>query len=853
MTGKQVDLTTCVWGEWHLDVMRRVMLPTLLSPRNLPALSRRLASRYRIATTPADRKRIEAWPIFARLAAAVEIEWITENASPDIAYHVDWYERALIDAKAKNSYCFMVYPDVAWSDGTLARCADVIAAGKVGVAMPYLRVMSETFVPDIARRGSDTAIALSGGELVRLGVRHMHPLSAATMAGGSHALPSLEVFWRVGDQGLLLRQMSRELTISRDLSNVDTERIGNNRYWHAVDIADPESLYVATDSDDMLMLSLAPLFKDFQIYIPRHTMQPMDLARVSLHPANNNPLVGYFASHQIRLHYEGIDQNRWRTFERRADRFVGQTLFTREFLRIWDAVHANGCSLASQAMSVGLVATSLARRWRHDGPVTAYIPSDDAFGNQGWDGLAPLLVPDAADDLETIILNHVAPGARSGSASGSWEQVALSGKLLCCHAGSDGEFVNDARIVRRLDVPPHRICIVDRLIAPSNRAAGPSAIAPRHDIRTEMWERGSDTSDTSATAKFRKNKKLPLMLLRGNFAKVARKVRAAASAVAAKFPTGSPYVAVVRSHSGTVDLARDEGIARHYPTFLRHFAVELGAMTVNQQIRAATAALYQAGLYRHKLLFVHDLMSGFSATAGLREPRPAFFDYCASLIGDERDLMQAERYYRLALQLVPDFAEALYALALLKRRAGVTAEAVTLFEAAARALPHPNAVPHAHIAANSWRNLAEIYRDVGNDELAEACFRKALDHFGNHGVYQAEIAEFLRARGRIAEAARQYQLLMPYSHLYPSEFSEPNFPPQDRLPLARTGHPCDPLTPTIAGEGANGARLVYWWHVYLLLPWQAPLDIGSLIRMKPQMRPAANTSAALIGRHVNPS
>jgi hypothetical protein len=176
MTRKRVDLNTCVWDEWHLDVMQRVMLPTLPSPGNLPTLCRRFSARYRIATTPGDRKRIEAWPIFARLATMVEIEWTTENSAPDIAYHIAWYERSLRDAKAANSYCFMASPDVAWNDGMLARCADAIAAGKVAVAIPYIRVISETFVPDIASRAADGAITVSGGELVRLGARHMHPL-----------------------------------------------------------------------------------------------------------------------------------------------------------------------------------------------------------------------------------------------------------------------------------------------------------------------------------------------------------------------------------------------------------------------------------------------------------------------------------------------------------------------------------------------------------------------------------------------------------------------------------------------------------------------------------------------------
>jgi tetratricopeptide (TPR) repeat protein len=244
----------------------------------------------------------------------------------------------------------------------------------------------------------------------------------------------------------------------------------------------------------------------------------------------------------------------------------------------------------------------------------------------------------------------------------------------------------------------------------------------------------------------------------------------------------------------------------------------------------------------------HDLMRAFAAAGGASEPQPIFFEYCTTLIGSESTQAQAERYYRLALRLLPDSAEALYALALLRRRAGDAREAIALFEAATRARQHPNALPHAQVAGNSWRNLAEIHRDQGDDRLAEAAFRKALELIGNHGVYHHEIAEWLRRRGRLGEAALQYELTMPYSHLYASEFSEPNFPPGDRLPLDTHGRPFDPLKPTILEEGNQNSSLIYWWHLYFLIPSGAPFDPMALIKMRPDMRHTAITASELMNR-----
>jgi tetratricopeptide (TPR) repeat protein len=289
----------------------------------------------------------------------------------------------------------------------------------------------------------------------------------------------------------------------------------------------------------------------------------------------------------------------------------------------------------------------------------------------------------------------------------------------------------------------------------------------------------------------------------------------------------------------------DRDIAAHYQSFLRNFSIELSDDDAGRRQRAAAAALYQAGLYRHKLLFLRDLMTRFAAMGGHADPQPAFFQYCSSLIGDEEDLLKAERYYDLALQLAPDFAEVLYAYALLKQRKGMTMEAITFFEAAAKAPPHPNAVPYAHIAANAWRNLAEIHRDLENNEVAEACYHKALACHGIHGVHHAEITNFLQARGLIAEAMQEYERLMPYSHLYPCEFTEPDYPPEDRLPFSPNGNPCDPLKPTVVGEVIDGLRLVYWWHLYLWVPQGAEFDAPLLLKMKPAVCPAADAYAAL--------
>ncbi len=461
--GREVHLTTCVWGPWHLDVMQHAMWPTLLSPNNLPALVGGFDTVYRIATTPDDRARMISWPIYRRLAETVRVEFVTERANPDITYHVDWYHQAIAQARAARALCLFLPPDVAWSDGTLGHAGDAFAAGKIASAMPYLRVVSETALAELRPQApSASPLTIPPGDLVRFAIRHLHPLSAAALADGMHSRPSLEAIWRVSGEGLLFRHMVRELFA------FDPNRIELTHLWYAGGGCRIEDVHVVTDSDDMFMLSFAPRLKDMTIYIPRHAVTPMDLGRQSLHPLNDTALTSAFARQPVRLHYGAMDDTRWRRAERRSDGFFKQAIVMREALRLWAALKQHGCGGAQRLLSTALQATCLARRWPDDGPVTVLAPNDAAIERLHREEVLGLAAPGASDALVRAVLGHVAAGVRSLPASGEPAQQlrTLDGRLHRLDARADGIYLDDdARVTASFDVPPHRICIIDRWLA----------------------------------------------------------------------------------------------------------------------------------------------------------------------------------------------------------------------------------------------------------------------------------------------------------------------------------------------------------------------------------------------------
>jgi uncharacterized surface protein with fasciclin (FAS1) repeats len=323
--------------------------------------------------------------------------------------------------------------------------------GKIGSAIPYLRVISETCGPDIDARGQGAPVTLAPGETVRLGVRHMHPLSAAVLHGSPHGRPSLEIMWRVADEGLLLRHMTRELFV------FDPSRIKATQIWYAAEGCKIDDFHVVTDSDDMLMLSFAPLAKDTYLYIPDHPVTPIDLARQSLHPLNDNPMTSDFARHRVRLHYGTMEDRRWRRSELRSDKFVNQAVMMREFLRIWSTLEAHGCRRAGELLSVALHATPLARRWRHDGPVSVFVPSDDAIERYGWAKIESLMALGASAQLVEAVLNHTVPQRLAGERLDSSSLKTLGSRPLR---------LGGASVREAYDVAPHRVFVVDDWITP---------------------------------------------------------------------------------------------------------------------------------------------------------------------------------------------------------------------------------------------------------------------------------------------------------------------------------------------------------------------------------------------------
>jgi len=422
---KQFTITTCVWGDLHIDAMIGSMFPTLLALGNLPTLAQAFDVTYRIFTTQRDAGRLAEHPLVGAIRNHVKVQFIvaTHEKQPDPTHHVHWYHQAIQDARANHSLVAFLPPDVAWSGVTLGNMGRRMAEGKLGTAMPYIRVVTETILPAIEAlaKASDGSLDIAAGDLVRLAVEHLHPLSASVMEGSRHGRPSLEKLWRVADEGFLLRHMVRELF------SFDPARMQISHLWYAGAGVRPEDIHIVVDSDDMFMLSFAPLRKDVPLFLQDHPIDDIDVARSSLHPLNDTPLNMHFARHRVRLHYGAITPERWRREEAKSDVVFKRAMVAREAIQIWTAIRSTGrCTIASQFLATGLFASPMARRWPRDEPLTILVPTDAAFaGSPPWH----LISAQCRDSLYRWLLGHVSAGSYDAAAGLSGRRSLVGAPL----------------------------------------------------------------------------------------------------------------------------------------------------------------------------------------------------------------------------------------------------------------------------------------------------------------------------------------------------------------------------------------------------------------------------------------
>ena len=470
---KLVHLATCVWGNWHVDMLTKIVWPCLLAPNNLPAFVDQCRATHRICTTRRDQARMRALPVFRRISDLVPVVFIdTPDENPQVEFHMQRFVAAMHEARDDGAIFFNLWPDVVFPDQLLGNAAKAIMAGRAGCMLPSFRVISETCVDDVLKRfagAPDAPIAITPGDLVRLGVRHMHPMSATGVANAVHGRPDTGLMYHVENEGFMSRTSANWLFIDpgRTAITIDGTITTNEPNIE-------QMMHIVEDSDDMFFLSLAPLHKELDTFRPDHSNDELDIARLTMLPhVKISPFIEHLDRVCTRLHYGPITPLAWQPIAVRSEAAFRRVRMLRELLRIRETLVEQGCGRAARLISLALFTVRLPAAALIERPVTMFVPNDGAIEQMPEVLFERLIDRCHRRDLLHVMLSHTVLGDTMRPRLGEAVHRSLTGTRIAIKSSASGISVNGtSRVLTDVQHGRHRICIIDQVLEAGSPIAG---------------------------------------------------------------------------------------------------------------------------------------------------------------------------------------------------------------------------------------------------------------------------------------------------------------------------------------------------------------------------------------------
>ncbi len=203
-----------VWGRRHIERFLAVVLPTWLSPGNLPAMAGDGPAAVRFMTRRSDEQRIRTSRQFETLSGICDVEFafVDDLLAPDfvaVTLTLALHRGVAIEADGHGTArCLLLNSDFALADGALAHAARQLRAGAKLLLAPSLRVTEETAAPLLQERLDAARVnCWPPREMARLALDHLHHtvLSSRADQAWLRSRNAHQLYWRVDENTLIAR------------------------------------------------------------------------------------------------------------------------------------------------------------------------------------------------------------------------------------------------------------------------------------------------------------------------------------------------------------------------------------------------------------------------------------------------------------------------------------------------------------------------------------------------------------------------------------------------------------------------------------------------------------------------
>jgi hypothetical protein len=324
--------TVVFWGSVYREYFTDLLLASLLSPNNIPALNKSRRNKFLIVTTREDWQALQGQPMFERLRQYLEPEWIEmpfpQSHELKMLVMSRGHKQVATRAFEDQAYGVFVTPDLILSDGSVAAMERLAEAGKKVVLSVAIRFRHETLLAEMDSEGylkPGEPMAISSRDLMRLALGNLHSETLRYEFDASYfADCPVSLYWWVPDgSGMIIYSFSWAPLIvdygalqDHDTRTFEDWTLDGDYIYR--NFPDHENVYVVTDSDEIALVSFtkeADLHFDL---VPKSQMQygelfstayKIGLIRSLWKSSVMDPLKRAIFAKPVYLHSAEVDEN----------------------------------------------------------------------------------------------------------------------------------------------------------------------------------------------------------------------------------------------------------------------------------------------------------------------------------------------------------------------------------------------------------------------------------------------------------------------------------------------------------------------------------------------------------------
>lgn len=324
--------TVVFWGAEHREYFTDLLLASLLSPNNIPALRKERQSKFLIVTTKDDWDLLQEHRLFQQLHEHMEtiffeMPFPTKRDSKMLVMS-QGHKQVSMKAYEDRAYGVYVTPDLILSDGSVLAMERLAEQGKKVVLCVAIRFEQETMLRELMDGGflkNGRPLNIPARHLMSLALNNLHSETLRYEFDAAYFADSpISVYWWVSPgKGMIIHSFSwAPLVVDYGaLTSHDTKTFDNwtldGDYIHR-NFPNPGDVHVVTDSDEISLVSftkeselhfeLIPELKKYQ-YGAFSEVYKVGLIRALKDSLIMDPLKRYIFPKGVFLHSEDITQS----------------------------------------------------------------------------------------------------------------------------------------------------------------------------------------------------------------------------------------------------------------------------------------------------------------------------------------------------------------------------------------------------------------------------------------------------------------------------------------------------------------------------------------------------------------